>query len=158
MATAEDRELLQSHFDALLETLSAVDPETNPKAATFQPNVFPFRLEPREIVAYRRLERRRGGRDSRSCCSGRRRCGCGSQEESEEILGILDDTAITRDAPIFQRARKTLRLADLFLRRLEHLQEQAVLAGSIGDARDLQIVRMRLTREHAGLWLQVYGS
>jgi hypothetical protein len=79
-----------------------------------------------------------------------------AQEEIEEIRGILDDTAVTRDAPVFARAKQTTQLADLFVRRFEHEIDQSLLQGPGEEGRDLLVLKMRLVRESAGLWLLLY--
>jgi hypothetical protein len=149
--------LLHAHHERLFTALAGVPREVSPKVASFSPELFPYRLEAREVVAYRRITGDDGGDRAREgfllwAAALRAR----AQEEIEEIRSILDDTAVTRDAPVFLRAKDTTRLADLFVRRLEHEMEQAVLQGAAEDARDLQFLRMRLVRETAGLWLLVY--
>jgi hypothetical protein len=150
--------LLHAHHERLLTALAGVPREVSPKVASYSPELFPYRLEAREIVAYRRLtggdgsdERAREGFLLWAAALRAR-----AQEEIEEIRSILDDTAVTRDAPVFLRAKETTRLADLFVRRFEHEMEQDVLRSAAEDARDLQVLKMRLVRETAGLWLLVY--
>jgi hypothetical protein len=77
-------------------------------------------------------------------------------EEAQEIQGILDDTGATGEAPIFTRARRTASRADEVIRRFDHLLEEAVLAGGLEEAQDVQYLRMRLVRDHAALWLLAY--
>jgi hypothetical protein len=152
-------ELLVPHHRKLLAALEGVPAEVSAKVAAFSPELFPFRLEPREIVAFRRLGRHEEGvdRDRESFVLWAAALRARSQEEIEEIRSILDDTAVTRDAPVFGRARQTTRLADLFVRRFDHEIAETVLAGGNGDdARDLQVLKMRLVRESAGLWLLLY--
>ena len=133
--------------------------EVSPKVAAFSPELFPYRLEPREVVAFRRLGRQEDGsnRDLESFLLWAAALRSRTQEEIEEIRGILDDTAVTRDAPVFERAKLTARLADLFVHRFDHEIAQTVLAGGAGEeARELQVLKMRLVRESAGLWLLIY--
>ena len=152
-------ELLATYHRKLLAALEGVPSEVSAKVAAFSPELFPYRLEPREVVAFRRLGRHEEGidRDLESFLLWAAALRSRSQEEIEEIRGILDDTAVTRDAPVFGRARQTVRLADLFVHRFDHEIAQSVLTGGGGDeARDLQVLKMRLVRESAGLWLLVY--
>ncbi len=155
-----DEELLADYRRDLIGALEGVDEDIDPKKAVLSPELFPYRLEPREVVAYRNLTT-----DGVNChrnleefvlwaAALRSR----SMEENEEIRGILDDTAITKEAPVFLRARLTTRLADLFVSRFDHEISQAVTSGSFDTARELQLLRMRLMREYSGLWLQVHRN
>jgi len=152
-------DLLLPHHRKLLAALDGVPAEVSAKVAAFSPELFPFRLEAREVVAFRRLNREEDGinRDLESFLLWAAALRARSQEEIDEIRSILDDTAVTRDAPVFTRAKHTTRLADLFVHRFDHEIAQTVLAGSGGeDARELQVLKMRLVRESAGLWLLLY--
>jgi hypothetical protein len=152
-------DLLLGHHRKLLAALDGVPAEVSAKVAAFSPEIFPFRLEAREIVAFRRLGRNEDGtnRDLESFLLWAAALRSRTQEEIEEIRGILDDTVVTREAPVFVRAKQTARLADLFVHRFDHEIAQTVLAGGGNEeARDLQVLKMRLVRESAGLWLLVY--
>jgi hypothetical protein len=150
--------LLHQHYERLLTSLAGVPREVSAKVAAFSPELFPYRLEAREIVAYRRLsgndETIERGRESFLLWAAALRAR--AQEEIEEIRGILDDTAVTRDAPVFGRAKQTTQLSDLFVHRFEHEIDQSVLQGPAEEARDLLVLKMRLVRESAGLWLLLY--
>jgi hypothetical protein len=152
-------ELLRDHHQRLLAALDGISADVSAKVAAFSPELFPYRLEPREIIAFRRLGRHDGesfDRDVESFVLWAAALRSRAQEEIEEIRGILDDTAVSRDAPVFGRARQTTRLADLFIHRFGHEIDQTVLSGNGEDARELQVLKMRLVRESAGLWLLVY--
>ena len=77
-------------------------------------------------------------------------------EEAQEISGILDETSVTGDSIVLARARWTARTADAFLWRFHHVLDEAVLAGSVTEGRQLQLLRMRLMRDYSGLWLLAY--
>ncbi|HEV8631710.1 MAG TPA: hypothetical protein VGV61_15440 [Thermoanaerobaculia bacterium] len=151
-------EQLTAYHRRLLSALEGIPSEVSAKVAAFSPELFPFRLEAREIVAFRRLGHQGDGvnRELESFVLWAAALRARSQEEIEEIRGILDDTSVTRDAPVFGRGRDTARLADLFIHRFGHEIEQAVLAGSGEEARDLLVLKMRLMRETSGLWLLLY--
>lgn len=154
-----DDEYVAEQYAAIFAALDDTDSMTDPKKIALQPEVFGLGLEGREVVAYRRL-------------SSRAACDRGLEEfilraaalrgriesEVEEIKGILDDTAITREAPIFGVARATVRRADLVLRHFEHLIEQTVLNAESTDGQAIQVLKMRLMRAFAGLWLMVNKS
>ncbi len=155
MVSADDAYVAEP-YAAIFAALDDTDSMTDPKRIALQPEVFGLRLEAREVVAYRRL-------------SSRSDCDRGLEEfllraaalrvrmdnEVEEIKGILDDTAITREAPVFAVARASVRRADLVLRRFEHLMEQTVLGGETAGGQELQVLKMRMMRTYAGLWLMV---
>jgi hypothetical protein len=152
-------ELVRAHHERLVSALAGVAPEVSAKVAAFSPELFPFRLEAREVVAYRRLHGQGNGvdRDLEAFLLLAAALRARTQEEIEEIRGILDDTAVTREAPVFERSKQTVRLADLFVHRFDHEIAQSVLnGGSTEEARELQVLRMRMVRESAGLWLLVY--
>ncbi|MCP4655324.1 MAG: hypothetical protein GY856_07890 [bacterium] len=158
-AVSADDEYVAEPYAAIFTALDDTDSMTEPRKIALQPEVFGLGLEAREVVAYRRL-------------SSRAACDRGLEEfilraaalrvriesEVEEIKGILDDTAITREAPVFAVARATVRRADLVLRRFEHLIEQTVLDAEPSDGQEIQVLKMRLMRAFAGLWLMVNKS
>ena len=76
--------------------------------------------------------------------------------EAEDIQGILDDTAVTKEAPIFDAARRTTAMADRFIRTFDHFQDRATLEDRPGEARALQVLRMKMVRSYSGLWLIVH--
>jgi hypothetical protein len=159
--TGWGEDLLREYHERLVGALEGVTSDVSAKVAAFSPELFPFRLEPREIIAFRRIGRQDGDgfdRELESFVLWAAALRSRSQQEIEEIRGILDDTVVTRDAPVFGRARQTTRLADLFVHRFAHEIDQAVLAGNLEDARELQVLKMRLVRESAGLWLLIYKS
>ncbi|MGE5233040.1 MAG: hypothetical protein ACM3OB_02930 [Acidobacteriota bacterium] len=148
-------ELIATPLRRMITALEGSSPDEAPRAVSIQREVFPFRLEPREVVAFRRQHGHEPAGDGdleRFVLEGaalRVRL----SEEAEEITGILDDTSITRDTPVFARARTTCRMADSVERRYSHWIDQAVLQGNFAEAQALQVLRMRMLREYAGLWL-----
>lgn len=147
---------LAAAFEKLIAALDETSEDAAPRSVVVSPAIYSYRLEPREIVAYRRLR----GLDPVDVehetfilegAALRSRI----QDEVEEIRGILDDSAITKDAPVYGRARLTAALANSHQHRFAHLIDQAVVNGDLEEARHLQVLRMRLLREGAGLWLLV---
>ncbi|MEO8504319.1 MAG: hypothetical protein ABI609_10525 [Acidobacteriota bacterium] len=147
--------LVAAHFDRLITALESANHDEPPKTVTLQREVFPMRLDPREVIAYRRLQgiEPQGDRALEQfvleCAALRVRI----NEEAEDITGILDDTSITRDTPVFARARLTCRGADNYARRYDAAVDNAVLEGNVSEAQTLQVLRMRLLRDYSGLWL-----
>ncbi len=152
-----EEKLVEESYKAIIAALDDTNPTHDPKKVALQPEVFALGLGPREVVAYRRLF---GG----AACDRvfeqfvLRAAGLRAriESEAEEIKGILDDTAATRESPVYGQARQTVRLGDLFLRRFEHRIDQAVLAGDIVESRSLQMLKMRMMRGYSGLWLMVH--
>jgi hypothetical protein len=152
-------DLLREYHERLVGALDGVSADVSAKVAAFSPELFPFRLEPREIIAFRRLSRHDGAksdRDLESFVLWAAALRSRTQHEIDEIRGILDDTVVTREAPVFGRAKQTTRLADLFVHRFGHEIDHAVLHGNAEDARELLVLKMRLVRETSGLWLLVH--
>lgn len=126
------------------------------RSVSLHPDVYPLRLEPREIVAWRRL---REGHDA----SGYERFLLETaalrlrlKRLAEEIQDLLDETVRSADAPVYQESRRCLKVADRRRRLLEQRIEQLLLEGHPNEARLLLILRMRFLRELSGLWLLAY--
>jgi len=154
-----DDDYVQEQYEAIVAALDDTNPTADPRKVALQPEVFSFGLGVREIVAYRRLF---GGakcdRELERFVLRSAALRCRIEQEVEGIKGILDDTAVTRDAPIFAQARSTLRRGDLYLREFEHLLEIKVLEGDVQEAQALQVLKMRMMRAYSGLWLMVYRN
>ena len=132
--------------------LAETDRQLAPRQVTILPEIFPLRLEPREVVAYRRLTE---GATSPlelfvlEAAAWRLRLG----ELADEIKSLLDETARTGEAPVFGTARHLLGGAGAFPGRFEAEIERLLLAGDADEARRLVLLKMRFVREHADLWL-----
>ncbi|HEY2739576.1 MAG TPA: hypothetical protein VGK45_14300, partial [Thermoanaerobaculia bacterium] len=154
---AFNEDLLGESYRKVLDALRETNPEVQPERVVLVPEIFPLRLEPREVVAYRRLYGRKAHDEEierfiLEAASLRVRI----NEEAQEITSILDETSITGDSPIYARARLTTRLADAYLWRFSHVTSQSLLGNDPGENRQLEILRMRLMRDYSGLWLLVY--
>lgn len=142
-------------FNRLVSTLEGSSPDDDPKVVTFTREVFPLRLEPREVVAYRRCFGLQpvSDRDLEQFLLESAAARMRINTEAEQIMGLLDDTATRRDAPILNQARETCRLADGYVRRFSGHIDAAVQSGNYTEAQALQVLRMRLIRDYSGLWL-----
>lgn len=141
-----------AHLDAALDE---VPPDVPARRAVLGSALFGMRLEGRELEAHRRLRGSDGGGDpavERTIFEAAA-IRVVVNQQVEEIRALLDETAITGEAPVFARTRRTLRLANAYLGRLQSAAEQALLRGDTAEAQVLTLLRMRLTREHAGAWL-----
>lgn len=160
-APAPDSSDVQAYVDEfyqrIVRALDDTNPTLDPKRVVLQPEIFGLNLGSREVVAYRRLYG--GGTCDRGLetfvlqAAGLR---ARIEHEVDEIKGILDDSAITREAPVYKVARVTCQKGDLLLRRFEHYIEIYLLEGDAKEARELQVARMRLMRGYSGLWLMVH--
>lgn len=150
-------EALRPHFDELVAALEGTDNRATPKEAALSRDLFPYRLEAREVTAYRRLYVAAEGdraleRFLLEAAAVRQRVAA----EATEISEILDETMVTRDAPIFERARRTTRAAEGYVNRFGQYLDAAVQQSNFGEAQELQLLRMRLIRDYSGLWLLVH--
>ena len=75
--------------------------------------------------------------------------------EAAQITELLDESSVTKEAPIFERARSTTRVADVVVQRFSSFIDTAVQESSFGEAQEPQLLRMRLIRDYSGLWLLV---
>jgi hypothetical protein len=154
---AEQEELLGEYFRRIVGSLRDIDPELHPDRVISRPEIFPYRLEPREVVAYRRLYGRSNcDRELEKFLLEAAALRLRVNEEAQEISGLLDETSVTGDSIVYARARWTARTADAYLWRFNHVLNEAVLAGSANEARQIQLLRMRLMRDYSGLWLLAY--
>lgn len=152
-----DEEYIREHYEAIIAALDDTNPAVDARKVALQPEVFALGIVPREVVAYRRLH---GGaecdRELEEFLLRAAAIRSRIEHEVDEIKSILDDSAVTRKAPQYSRARSTVRRADLYVRRFDHRMELAVRDGDLDEARALQVLKMRMMRAYSGLWLMVY--
>jgi hypothetical protein len=154
---AAQEDLLGEYYRRLVDALRDVDASVSPERAVVLQEIFPLRIEPREVVAYRRLYGRANcDRELEQFLLEGAALRMRINEEAQEISGILDETSVTGDSIVYARARWTARTADAYLWRFCHALDEAVLSGSVTEGRQLQLLRMRLMRDYSGLWLLAY--
>ena len=122
-------------------------------------DLFPYRLEAREVVAFRRLAGREGGEwdeDAESFVIEAAALRVALDEAAGRLRTALDETHEGGVEEPRRRGRRLVALADSALRTFDHLQGQALLDGRAGYARGLTLLRVRLMREYAELWLLAY--
>jgi hypothetical protein len=154
---SENDELLGGVYRRLIDTLRETQPEQAAERVVLAPEIFPMRLEPREVTAYRRLFGRKPcDRELEQFLLESAALRLRINDEVHEVTGILDETSITGDSPVYVRARLISRLADSHLWRFSHVMSQAGLGADISEIRQLEVLRMRLMREYSGLWLLVW--
>lgn len=146
-------------YDRMIEALGNTNPSADPKKVTLEPEVFGFGLEPREVIAFRRIVGEMAcDRGFENLLLGAAALRVKTLEAVDEIKSIWDDTAFTKEGPQFDIARRVLRIGDRTLRRFDHLVEQAMMAGEVEEARLRKILAMRLMRIYSGLWLMVHRA
>lgn len=154
-------EVLDEPYRRMMAALTEQSRELSPEALVLVPDLFPLRLEPREVLAFRRLERTDGGgakvdRNLERFLLEAAAIRVRANEEAQEIAGLLDETSVTGDSPMFVQARHTARAGDEYAWRFNHAVHQALLAGDLEEGRTLEMLRMRLLRVVSGLWLLAY--
>jgi hypothetical protein len=145
--------------DELSKALSETEAEDSPRSVCLKPEIFPLGLEPREVVAWRRVDSRDEEAydlELESFVFQTAALRLRLKRLAEEVQELLDDTARDWEAPVYGKARKTLEVAGDILWRFHHRVFQLVHDGRAEDARFIEVSRMRLMREYAGLWLLVY--
>jgi hypothetical protein len=153
----QNEELIGEPYRRVIDALRDVNPELAPERVVLNPEIFPLRLEPREVTAYRRLFGRKPcDRDLEQLLLEAAALRLRVNEEAHEITGILDETSVTGESPIYARARLIARLADAYLWRFSHVLSQAALGADLAEIRQLEVLRMRLMRDYSGLWLLVW--
>jgi hypothetical protein len=155
LAARED--VLGESYRRLVKALHDTSQELQPERVVLLPEIFPLRLEPREVVAFRRVFGRRDGDPELEqflleAAALRMRV----NEQAQEITGIMDETSVTGDSPVYAQARVTARTADEYLWRFSHMLGGIVLSGDGAEARQIEILRMRLMRDFSGLWLLAF--
>ena len=150
-------EVLGEPFRRLVKALHDTSQEQQPERIVLLPEIFPLRLEPREVIAFRRVfGSEEHDRDLERFLLEAAALRLRINEEAHEITGILDETSITGNSPIYARARLTARTADEYLWRFNHVISTVLLSGDGTEARQVEVLRMRLMRDYSGLWLLAF--
>jgi hypothetical protein len=156
MASAQARGMASAHLQEIIAALDSTDSQDDPKAVALARDIYHLRLEPREIVAYRRIHVSHSGDiETETFLLEAAALRLRINQEAGEIAELLDETAVTKDAPVFERARATTRAADAVVQRFSSVIDVAVQDGNFIEAQQLQLLRMRLIRDYSGLWLLV---
>lgn len=147
-------------YRELLDALADSTLGTSAQNVVLTPELYPYRLEAREVVAYRRLRERDEPEDpvkERFLLEGAA-LRVALHGASERVETAADETLGDRHAAEVVAGRSLAALADAYLRRYDHLQEQALLAGRFTEARLLALLRIRLMRDYSELWLRVHDD
>ena len=147
-----DLDSLQPHWSELLKALSGYGQEITAEQAQSESSLAAFRLQDREITAFRRTV---GSQPANvgveqfilAAASLRHRI-C---QAVEELRGMQSRVPGAIPELVTREARETIRMADAYVKHFSHLSDQAVFDNDAEEARDYQILRTRLTRELSGL-------
>ncbi|MFL6259940.1 MAG: hypothetical protein ACJ76Y_09535 [Thermoanaerobaculia bacterium] len=151
-------ELLGDYYRRLVDTLKDVNPpDLAPERVVLRPEVFALRVEAREVEAYRRVfGKGEHDRELEQFLLDSAALRVRINEEAHDISSLLDETSVTGDAIVFARARLTCRMADSYVWRFNHILQEQMMAGDMAECRQIQLLRMRLTRDYSGLWLLAF--
>lgn len=157
-ATSPPR-LIAAAYEQVTNALGETTQGAPPRSIVLTPEVYPFRLETREVLAYRRLhDQRRAPLDQRVerfLLQGAA-LRVALHETAEEVREALDETGAGSQR--VDKGRRLAALGDFFLRRYDHYQELALLAGDLAEARQLALLRIRLMRDYSELWLLAHDE
>lgn len=148
--------ILGEDYRELFELLGQCDPELSPKATTLRPDVYPLRLEPREVVAFRRLQETDEEDPAERFLLEAAALRVRINRQAEEIRDHLDDTYQDPNGVAQVGVRASLKLADRYLWLFHHRLHELVVGGWGEEARQMELLRMRLMRDYSGLWLLAY--
>jgi hypothetical protein len=149
-------EWLKEEMQALLDLLREIDRKGWPAELVSLSPQEEFEIDPSEIEAFRRLEGE--GADPAASdlfllqAAALRR----SIKMSAKKLADGADDETWGELSVQESAQRAVQLADSYLARYSQAVERAILEGNVSEARNLQILRMRLVREFSGAWLQVH--
>lgn len=156
-ALAPELDFVENEYARVVSTLDDTGSTLEPKRVALQPEVFALGVSSREILAYRRLfSGAPCNRELEEVLLRGAALRLKIEDTVSEIKGILDETAVTKDSPIYRVARDTVRVADSYLHRFSHLIEQALMNRMGDEGRELMVLKMRLMRAYSGLWLMVH--
>ncbi len=156
LGSAPSKGMAAGHLQEIIGALESTDEKADPKTVALSRDIYHLRLEPREVVGYRRVYVTPGGdTEVESFVLEAAALRLRINQEAAEIAELLDETAVTKDAPVFERARSTTRAADAVVQRFSSFIDVAIQDGNFVEAQQLQLLRMRLIRDYSGLWLLV---
>lgn len=149
----DEAELLEGVFEDLVEALRASHEATG-TVSGLDSGLLEYRLGSREIAAFARLST---GAD---CDPEVERFVLAAASLRRKLTQLIDDlhgsgaeTGSGGRGAVVRDAIRSLRIADLYLRRFDHELEVGLAASGKRSAMGLQVSKMYLMREYAELWL-----
>ena len=155
-ATQAEEDWLGESVMALLDLLRENDRKGWPPEYISFPREENFQLESREILAFRKLQDDKTADRSLEIFLLKAAALRRTIKNSARKLAGVGDAETYRGLPAFSVAQQAVQLTESFLARYAQAIEQSILDGDVEEAQKLQILRMRLVRESAGIWLQVH--
>lgn len=158
VVAADEMALVHEDYDELLDVLGKFDQDAPPASVIFSSELFPYRLEGREVEAYRRVadsepEEHPVERFLLVAAALRRLL----KRQLDEIRELeMDEIEMPGDEAILVAARAALQMAQVCSYRYQVLFQASVWRDDLDEARSLERLRMRMMREYSGVWLQVY--
>ena len=157
-----EEQVVSQHLERLIDALDGISVGASANTVILTPDLFSFRLEPREVIAHRRLAGSEGaaadglGAEAERFLLRAAALRVRMMEEAEEIQQLRDSTGAGPEDALYAQARSTAQLGDSYLGRFAHFIHRAVVDGQPNEARQLEVLRMRLMRDFANLWLLAY--
>ena len=149
-----DVDSLQPQWSELLQALSGLGGEFEASDIESDSSLAAFRLESREIEAFRRTV---GAEPANIAVEQFILAGAAVRhrlcEDVRELRNLQSKTPVAIPESAWRAARESVRIADAYLKHYSHLAEQAVFDGNAEEARDCLILQHRMSRELSGVLL-----
>jgi hypothetical protein len=155
-ALAPDIELLQPFWSDVFSDLSSLSDEITPDDAVVAPAIARYRLEVREILAFRRLTGDAPvdkGLEQFVLAAAVMRWRV--LQNVNEIRDLLRSKSASIPIGSLEAAKETCRLADAYVKHFSHLVDQAVFEGHRDVSGTFQTLQIRLVRDLSGLAILV---
>jgi len=143
-------------FVALLRALDSLSATITPEDAVHRPEIAPYELETREVIAYRRLQ---DGDDDApvevlvlSAAAVRR----SMQRDADDIRNLPAEELIEEGSEGIVRVRQALRIAQEAMDELDTVAESARLRDEPEEGAELARLKIRLMQAYADIWLLTY--
>ncbi len=155
-ALKPDVELLQPHWSELFSDLSSLGDEVTPEDAAVAPAVARYRLEAREVLAFRRLA---GDEPVDKVLEQFILAAAVMRwrvlQAVNEIRDLLRNSHRLIPLETLVAAKETCRFADAYVKHFSHLIDQAVFEEHGDAAESFQTLQVRLVRDLSGLLILV---
>ncbi len=158
LATEAERTTLGSGLEILVSSLRDTR-RSGSQLTEVDPRLLDYRLAPREIEAFARLAS--GARcnvalEQFLLAASSLKCKIASL--ADELDGIGPEASQGGRAELLDDAAMALQLGDSYLRQFDHFLAMRLLDRETPGGGEVQVLKMRLTREFSGLWLKVHDS
>ncbi len=155
-ALVPDIELLQPFWSEVFSDLSSLGDEVTPDDAVVAPAIARYRLEVREILAFRRLAGDAPvdkGVEQFVLAAAIMRWRV--LQNVNEIRDLLRSNGSSIPIDTIAAAKETCRLADAYVKHFSHLVDQAVFDGRRDASGSFRTLQIRLVRDLSGLLILV---